>query len=452
MDKQKKNVIRQCILIAFLTVWLMCAVIELFSQRSFYVWLHIFPSFIRCAINRVSDTDGMKAVISALGAVCFALTYINTVQTRRVKGVLLEDVVRFYYPYYGYIFILHGCFAALGQYSCTVKIRVSGIFCLVGMLVCLVYAVQMAYGICFSPRRCNRLVSQYIQIRAESSSDQSSSQLVYQVAQYAAQRFEELGGNMENDDILRWLAALVPVDSDFRAIQSNMFPDTFEYLFKSENNSSGPVYSKYIFFSLPGYAERGRIFQMSVQQFSVMWDCLLSSVDSERQQTALACQMLRQAACEMTVLGCGLVRYLYTSRIERLDRDRKKWDACAMFLSSIVKQAEPLEDRNGTRRKILSCCMDMSVIFLCLTLAGQTGAQEYVIDSDFPTLTLDLLRKCGHWGYRAPSLDDSLDQYLCCAYMILQSLDEPTYKTPSRMDMYRQLPVLTRVLQQMLTL
>ena len=154
--------------------------------------------------NYTNILHGISAVITALGLVGFALSYINTAKAYRVKGILMEDVISQGYPWYGLIFLDHGGFALLGLYSCEVNILFSAQACLIGVLMCTIYSLLMAYSIVFSPKGRNHLVTWYINalLRKELPSKRSI-RTAYQLGRYIGERYQaddiQIGRHRQSD-------------------------------------------------------------------------------------------------------------------------------------------------------------------------------------------------------------------------------------------------------------
>ena len=86
-------------------------------------------------LNNVDIIEGFSAVIGTLGMVSFALTYINAARVRKLKGILLEDVINAFYPHYKWILVLNGCLACLGRFGCAACNGIVGSLCLLGMII-----------------------------------------------------------------------------------------------------------------------------------------------------------------------------------------------------------------------------------------------------------------------------------------------------------------------------
>lgn len=431
--------------------------------------------------DRIVDTDAIQAVITALGTVCFALSYIDSTKARRVNGILLENIISYFFPNYRKVFVLHGCFAILGLYSAadiTPKAPRTAAICLIGMLVCLVYALNMANAVCFSRNSRNKLVEKYIKYLLRDANPKISIPAAYQLGQYIGEQYRTHNINLGEPICLRkhWhkreesiifsmtrllMLADVPEDvtSKSRDSASTEIPSGDDMAFDSVYNIFLTVFSsetglepEYILFLLPAYKDHCENFQHGIQHYSILWANLLSQLKDEEQCAAFVCELLYSSP-EVVYPCCGLVRYLHSTYIQHSEGERG-WRKCAYFIARTANVVSNLElfsiakEAQKKKKKVVRCCCrDITILFLCLAFLEEANSPITGVGESFRALfhselnnnnSIDFLF---HWDERL------LCEYLSFAYIIFLSLASPGVILPSRIDLNRQIPTIIQQLQ-----
>lgn len=303
-----------------------------------------FLSLFPCP-KRLTNAEGIRVVITAAGTVCFALSYINSAKVKRVKGILMEDVITHCYPWYGVVFLFHGCFVALGMYSAVAGALRATCVCLGGILVCLGYSSCMAYGVCFSRKGGDRLVGRYIMDLIRHPFVETSRQIsqALQFCQYVGAQYDAydihldnpICGNKKAENAMRSIIKLLIPENGPEGLLLEAFPNIF-----SDTGTPPPQCPKYILFSLPKYAACCEKFQKDIQLCSVLWENILLKVRTESRQAAFVSEALL-CSSNTAVLCCGLVHYLHSAHIQYCT-GKESWDKCAYFLARVsnnVKKA-----------------------------------------------------------------------------------------------------------------
>lgn len=429
--------------------------------------------------NYTNILHGISAVITALGLVGFALSYINTAKAYRVKGILMEDVISQGYPWYGLIFLDHGGFALLGLYSCEVNILFSAQACLIGVLMCTIYSLLMAYSIVFSPKGRNHLVTWYINalLRKELPSKRSI-RTAYQLGRYIGERYQaddiQIGRHRQSDQedelmLISILHLLMPETSQAthkiwppqfaqraqRANQRNCIkksepswegalPAVFDKMFP---NSLGS-HPEYAFFTLA--AKNGHAFQDNVRHCATLWDNLLRPVERESLRAELAVDVF-WCAQQTAALCCGLVYYLYSTYIQFTGEEG--WQTCARFLKQIsnIAQSSSGEQQRPQREKVLRCSMDMMLLFFCLACLQEANSYIQGLCPLFQTLLSGERQYNGSISCHIPLDPLCFTRYLYFAYVLFQSLTMLHVHIPSRSELYRQIPVIVTAMRRCFT-
>lgn len=406
--------------------------------------------------ERLTNADGIRAVITALGAVCFVLSYINSAKIERVKGILMEDVISCCYPFYGWVFLFHGCFAALGLYSSAVGALRAAYVCLAGIFCCLIYLLRMAYQVCFSQKERDQLVGRYItdllQCPVEERSKSKQVSQAYQLGQYVGMQYNAYDIGLDKpicrskkaENIMSSMMSLLMLEAGPTGPLPKAFPSIF-----AADDAPLPL-PQYILFSLPIYGPCCEKFQKNVCSCSVLWGNILSKVKTEERQAAFVSEALL-CSPSTTVLCCSLVHYLHSVHVQ-YHTGKEGWDICACFIARVSNTAKKTESPLAleNQQKVSLCCRDMSVVFLCLAFLEEANSPETCLEEAFlaqihsESHTNCSLDFCMYWD------DMRLLQYLSFAYEIFLSLASPGVGIPFRTAMHRQVPAILERLQQCL--
>lgn len=441
------------------------AFILLFTDLQIAIWLQQNMKCLWPYIDRLSNVDGIKAVITAMGAVCFALAFINTARQMRIKGVLIEQVIHKYFPSYGFVFVIHFLFAALGQYSCVIGARATAVICLVGMLFSLLYALHMSLNVVFSKALSEKIVSQYIEDAITKSDSQiNKSRLIYQVGQNVAERFLEKDlspissfkkKSASETDIIQQLLKLCGMNFNKKVLQNGNFLYQFESIF-GDTETNEAVTTDSILYSLPLYLKSQCEFQKSVLQFSQMWQSMFSVINEEYRKAELAYQILCMGKDreETPALCCGLILHLYETTYPYIDmaRSTDNFSFCVRLLSTIGRintiSAGETEDM---QKAIRIQCRDMLSVFLCLTLLEQANSNVRILSDDFHNAIVNELSQYSGTNTGVYWSDGVLHKYLCYAYSIYKGLTVVALHMPSRVEMSRIIPAVTQTAQSWLS-
>lgn len=456
-------------LIPLLVVILALACWSLFA-RGIGTWLQQSVPWLWTFIDTITRPDGIKAVMTATGAVCFALTYVNTAREKRVKGILMEYVIRDRYPHYGWVFVLHFLFAVVGQYACAVEARTAGVVCLLGMLLSLAYALKMALSVTFSTKRGEQIVSQYIEKSSINTPENRENQLwlIYQVGQYVFELFLENNlpdnkylseeskstdvpcqkNQVWDSDVIQQLLKLSGMNCHLLYLQSDSLLNQFDQVFGMEEDSS--VETDYILYSLPKYKPAQKILKDNILVFCQMWQSVLSKAGDVQQQTELVYRVLsaRRGQNITPALCCGLVLYLHRAKIFGIDAEinTDSWTRCVRLLAQINHIGKVNNRGHDEFEMVQIQCRDMLAVFLCLTLLEQAKFNKNLLSDAFREAIVEEL--CQYRGANSVYWSEKvLRKYLCYAYVIYQTLEVTALQLPSRQEMYRIIPIVIQTVR-----
>ncbi len=411
-------------------------------------------------LYRLTEPDAMKSVVGAMGLVGLALSYINAARTHRVKGLLMNDVIRYYYPYYGCVFISYGVFALLGRYCWGVGARTSGVICLLGLFFGLLYQIIMAWKVFFSDAQSEKLATNYIKAMVyyykEESTDVPPMQEIRSVARYISRRFVEENRRFVNasdsnnngksvekadQDIMLLIEFLdekrdVVAENESRETHRCGVVGDFNHLFylNSDSEKSGEAISLHdkiaaLLYGLPSFQSATKRFSLQVRMIADTWQSILTEAREPNLQIHIACEILRVSAEKLpsvlTPLCCGLILCLHELYIRSADiSDGRQWNYCADFMHqmTLLIGKTPLWEKDNKIISVLRImARDMVAIFLCLNYLDQASTNKKVPDRPFRIILIEM-QGAQKGSDVATRWDNQVIRiYLCYAYLI-QSL------------------------------
>ena len=430
-----------------------------------------FPPLINfvCSIpcqNRSYYLNGISAVITGLGVVGFALSYINSARTTRVKGILLEQVICKCWPFYGLGFLMHGVLSLLGLYSCQVGILDISLVCLIGTLICTSYSLWMAYSINFSRKSRNRLITHYsYALLNKKDFSTEKRQTSYQLGLYIGERFQaddfELSQSskvaQKNRECLQSTLDLLEPKPSSREHDNpkqvkepeeewdGPLPKVFDNLFPTKL-AKHPEYSLFTSVSTQECS-----FKNDICCYATLWNNLLHPVKPEKRRAELVVEILLNAH-RTAPLCCGLVYHLHSTQIG-FSTGIADWTTCSSFLAQIFNIAltysNEMYDLN--QEKVLRCCMDMTLIFSCLACLQEMNSSSRGLTSLFQTTFGNQNRNISSAICYVPTNPQCITKYLYFANTIIRLLAIPEVDLPFRTQLYRQFPSIIATIDQCFT-
>lgn len=463
-------------LVLYVLFFLVIPVLLLF-YTIIYLCLWYLPSIPASLANttsvpeHLSVSDGVEAIIATLGMVGVALSYINSARAYRIKGILLDQVITWRWPKYGIIFIIHGLLALLGLFSCKIDALQAAFSCLGGILLCTGYSLYMAYSIYFSRKTREKFLVQYLsELPKYTASPIESRRIAYQLGLYIGERYQA------EDFQLDQLSAEAQIDKQLLQSALTLLEPGIEALDQSRQKENKPSYEamvgslsdifdqmlsdKTVFpYGIPENSNDvillpvtswGQAFRNHVHHCATLWDNLLYPVERDGKQAKLAADVLLNAP-QTAALCCGLVLHLHASRIQSKN-GTEGWQSCADFLSRIANCARASNNSawSNERDKVLRCCMDMILLFICL--ACLQGANSIKMCTAIDTILIDLFiaekQKSTSPNCYIPVNAPFFTKYMYFAHMIFRMLAIPGVTVPFRLELYRQIPAITSTLEK----
>lgn len=413
--------------------------------------------------DRLRYPDGIKELIKVLGLVGCALSYINSAKASRVKGILLSDVISYFYHFYGIAFLFHGTFALLGLYSCEIGILSSSWQCLLGILCCTAYSLYMAYKVVFSPKQQHRCIMKYVKaLKLKDFPPKHCRQTAYLLGEYIGERYNkyniELGRNTDDKQedeqlLLSALSLLISETEKLTQTQDGQLtwegplPKVFDNLHCNELVAH-PADALFILDD-----QQNQLFQNDIRHCAALWANILTPIKQDSRQAELVVDMLWHSP-RTASLCCGLVCYMHRTHIQ-FGNEKKGWQTCVNFLRRIANIAHAFdqEQQRSQQEKVLRCCMDMMLLFFCLACMYEANSNRSKLSSFFLDIQ-DLIdhefQRNGSITCYIPITPHCIEKYLYFTYKLLKILAIPEVNFPYRIELFKQIPAIVAAMEQCL--
>ena len=327
-------------------------------------------------INNANLLDGTSTTIGTLGMVSFVLTYINSARGRKIQGILLEDVIHAFFPYYKWILVINGCMACLGRFGCSVKNGMTGLLCLFGMLICLVYMLNMANTVVFTERKVRQITDRYIELIASQYSKKQLKGLentnvtyfIKSVGSYMAQQYNDADFSisyLSRENELKNLIPLLRCDNIAPSSNTKAEAKSAVILFESGNSELLESNS-----DLDKFCHNCCVLRMPYTKWALQtinneiriacsfWHSVLDRTTGNEARARLACEVLCSEHSNNILvsgtLGAGLLMYLHSTNISDTDpKNQKGWNQSMDFLYFMYTIAK---DVTAERNDILMSC------------------------------------------------------------------------------------------------
>lgn len=345
-------------------------IIDLMGNGELYDLLH----------NAVRSSNGdlspLANMLELMGIVSFTLIAVNEVQSKRSFGILMEDVIDYYFPLHLFIQVgFYTCFALLGGYACGKGIGMVGTLCGLGLLICFGYSIRMAWKLLLSPKAKNRSVLKYIDrtIRQQSKLNnkiiesnakkgkkcficiegwrekieryrekriihvktkqqqqlQVTGKTILDFAEYVGIQWEEKAslqiygyeGESIEQELIDWIKIWLFLPGFEANTESNVsIGKSFTNFFPVEENSADNI-AEFVLYTkcLPFYQDEIIVsFYQNIQRCRKLWDCLFHNINDKKKRAQLAHKLLKSTYCKCNVQDQELFTLLALSLLTYL--------------------------------------------------------------------------------------------------------------------------------------
>lgn len=358
------------------------------------------------AVERpVNIPDAFNGVFNLMGTIGLFLGFINAARLRRVKGILIDDVMGLFYPYYGVLFIFHALFTGVGFYASHTEDIGAISRCLFVLVACLVFESIMVYRISFSEFHTKKMTTRYIEDRVHQFRSKGCSTLdleadCFQIARHIRSQFAShqitfpltvSGSGNVNDflavDIFLLFSFLGQKNKDkpCRGDMKQRFLDRFSSNLRDATSSQNDIEQCiYNAFCMPGYWDA--LFPCGeIVKCGNIWGELLSLITEPlvRAEVILNIFIIELSPKRVEkfargisgpyseeALCCGLVFHLCDNNI---NSNPEEWISCSRLLLRVYQLGESIyssphvSDRSLPEKEaLLGLIREAGLIFLSL--------------------------------------------------------------------------------------
>lgn len=335
-----------------------------------------------------SITDGSlvpaEYILGLLGLVSVFLTTINEVLSTRSHGILLREVADHFFPFHRFLQIpMYIGFTVIGGYAAKKNVGMTTALCVLGLSVCFIYSVSMAWSLVFSQRSRSRKVYRYflhtlslplslrgqtlpvncpklrkhMAIRREKTRHKwqnRAQKSVLDFAEYAGTQFNKSIKPLteKNEPLERQLVGGVRRWQKAERIKKTeeqpwmALTSAFETVFRCtevqrENQAMYVLYTK----CFPGAeADAAKDYKRNVLRSSYVWERLFDAIEGDHRRARVAYLLLaearRQDAWIFASLAGGLLHWLRLDELDNLKAESEQpLDARIDFLFQVRQAA-----------------------------------------------------------------------------------------------------------------
>ena len=142
------------VMIGFLLLILFLVILSFFIPDDKKIWLFFdgFKAWVEKSLRYDGKYAPAKTVISAVGLGGYAISSISAFKEKRAHGILHSYVLRVFFPYSTWFYVLHILLVLLGLYTSEMALPLPIGFCLIGVAVCFLHSLTVMLGTEYSPR------------------------------------------------------------------------------------------------------------------------------------------------------------------------------------------------------------------------------------------------------------------------------------------------------------
>lgn len=400
--------------------------------------------------------------IPTLGLAGTVIPAVYNAGTKKVKGILLQDMTRYFFPCYGIIMLENLALTLMGQACCAIGQTESLKWFLSGSVLSVVYAALLVLGTGLSDRLTRFYVKEYISdkiselavVQQKKSSGRINPE---QMKQFMTEHSEFLAALSKhiaektadtespffsNDNALVEEICQISKVITYQRKDENPeletrygFTDSFDTIFHYANfEEDSSAISESIYYSLPASDGVRKDFSEQVNYAYEFWQNVLNPFQNIGQEVKAACRILYAMNFEdgklndnYVIVGCGLIVYLYKKYYSSSNEHQiREVEQCAIFIDQMTyvfrnEYCYALKD-SLSLHDTLKLCTD-----LLFTVWVTALIEEYSAHSSHDAIhlyeSIDRLI-LGESGYLAVSAHtwDYVSKYVSLSWILIEQL------------------------------
>lgn len=407
-------------------------------------------------------TELLTIVIPALGLAGTVVPAVYNAGNRKVKGILIQDMTRYFFPCYGIIMLENLALTLVGQACCAVGQTEPLKYFFIGSVLSVVYASALVLGTGLSEKLTEFYVKGYIsdkidELAVVKQSECSSKQNSEQVEQFITKRSKFLAALsrhiaekaadtespffITDEALVEEIRQIIKVityqrrDENRELETSYGFTDSFDAIFRyADIEKDSNAICESIYYRLPASKCVRNDFSEQIGYAYEFWQNVLNPFPNIGQEAKTACRILYAMNFQKgklnenyVVIGCGLIVYLYKKyHSSSNDHQVREVEQCAMFIDQMTyvfrSEFQYSSEDTISLHDTLKLCTDLIFTVWVIALIEEYSAHS---SHDSPQLYEAVDRLIlGESGYFAVSAHtwDYVSKYVSLSWNLIKQL------------------------------
>lgn len=414
------------------------------------------PHFCWRFVQQIRNIEGLQAVIGVLGIASGATSVLLSVKEKKIKGVLMSDILKFYFPFYLWFIIYNCIFVILGQYFCIVKLPYSAVLCFFGAFTCAIYIFVLCFFLVISENKLHWLVMLYINKKITvfiiSRKNQDSGDVDDCRVNFIGNAGEYLSNQLKcfnapfcvrSKQLDSQVEALLSLTCEKNTFIQKGFLDDFPEIFNAQKEvdisffkTNPNLLYDAVYFRLPCIKESYDFFCKQIEMFYNIFNSILHPMLGSGYEVESICRMFYiytikdhyKGYKNITAFACGLILYLYryysnaelprsTSKISHIsnciyEMERKFFEAKKHTEGTLAKNID----------RLLYVCKEMLVELLVMATVEQYYGTESKIYNDLYDVINRMCMSENTSRTITNLVEEDFVRYLCYADIILSQV------------------------------
>lgn len=339
--------------------------------------------------------DVFTILFPALGLAGTVIPTVYHARDRKVKGILMHEMTKYFFPCYGIIMLENIVLALVGQVCCAIGEDKLLWWFFFGLILSTVYAAALVLGTGLHERVTQFYVDVYIAdniselavIQQKNNSGRTESdqkrrtdrsKFLAAISEHIAEKIAntECPFFINDNERIKEICQISKVITyqrkrDNPELEGKYgFIDSFDTIFKyADFEVESSAISENVFYTLPASNNVRVAFSKQVTYAYEFWQNVLRPCQSIGQEAKAACRILYAMNFEhnklndnYVIIGCGLIVYLYRKyHSNSSEHQMREVDQCAVFIDHMtyVFRNEYCNETPEELRDILKMCTDL---------------------------------------------------------------------------------------------
>lgn len=430
--------------------------------------------------NNPWDKEAMEIVFPALGLAGSIVPAVYGSRGKRVKGILIHDMTKYFFPLYGLVMVLNLIISIAGQICAVMNITQPLKYLLTGSLLSAIYATVLVLGTGLNERITKSYIKGYIsdhisKLRVSAKRKKQSrckwikefdykrknrrAKFLAALTSHIAQQTADVKTpycitNKSLDHEIKQVFKLIT----YQTVEQNPalkdkcgFIESFEIIFQY---TSVPLKAasccNSVYYELPASDLVRSNFADQVESACEFWQIALESINDTGKEAKAVCRILHALAFEndriqenYVIASCGLIAYLY-KKYHSITNDvtLHEIERCALFVDEMIdtfrNEARFLGKPSEGLKDALRLCADMLyIIWVIAEIETYTAPRIYECYQVSEAVDRLILGEHGYVG-RSILTQCNTTKYLCFSWCLIKQIPSVARKAVT-MEQKREL-------------